>query len=95
MVQYTYTPSIGNRLKRAKQTTKTTQLVLVSETDHQLSSNIALGLLLGGYNPLRRHSKDGQPIDLDKLKALQERFSDLIHDVQEVMNVNIWEVENF
>jgi len=83
------------QLKRAKQTTKTTQLVLESETINQLGSNIALGLLTGGYNPLRRYSKDGQPIDLDKLKALQERFDDLIYDVKEVMNVNILEVENF
>jgi len=76
-------------------TYKTTQLVLVSETIDQIGGNIALGLLLGGYNPLRRHSKDGQPIDLDKLEALQDRFDDLIYEVQEAMNVNILAVENF
>ena len=44
---------------------------------------------------MRKYSKGGQPIDLDRLKVLQEKFDNLISEVENEMSVNIIEVENF
>ena len=83
------------QIKKAKQNKLTTQMTFEAETVNQLRSNIALGLLTGSFNPLRKYSKDGQPIDLDKLKVLQKKFDNLISEVENEMSVNIIEVENF
>ena len=83
------------QIRKAKQNKLTTQMTFEAKTVNQLRSNIALGLLSGSFNPLRKYSKDGQPIDLDKLKALQQKFNDLISEVENEMSVNIIEVDNF
>jgi hypothetical protein len=44
---------------------------------------------------LRKYSKDGQSIDLDKLKVLQENFNYLICEVENEMTVKLLNVENF
>lgn len=83
------------QIRKAKQNKLTTQMTFESDAVDQLRSNIALGLLTGSYNPLRKYSKNGQPIDLDKLKSFQEKFNNLISEVENEMSVNITEVENF
>lgn len=83
------------QIRKAKQNKLTTQMTFEAETVDQLKSNIALGLLVGSFNSLRKYSKDGQPIDLDRLKILQEKFDSLISEVANEMSVSIIEVENF
>jgi hypothetical protein len=82
-------------IRKAKQKKLTTQMTFEAETVNQLRSNIALGLLTGSFNPLRKYSKDGQSIDLDKLKVLQENFNYLICEVENEMTVKLLNVENF
>ena len=83
------------QFRKAKQKKLTTEITFGAVTDNQLESNIALGLLTGGFNTLRKYSKDGQPIDLDKLKKLQEKFEYLISEVKCEMTINIDEVRDF
>lgn len=83
------------QIRKAKKNKLTTQIVFESGTIDQLKSNIALGLLTGGFNPLRKYAKNGQPISLDKLKDFQLKFNNLISEVKNEMNININEVENF
>lgn len=81
------------RFRKLKQTTLTTQITFESDTVEELRSNIALALLTGAYNPLRKHSKGGQPIDYDKLKVFQEKFETLISDVKDEMDINVLEIK--
>ena len=83
------------QIRKAKQNKLTTQMTFESDTVDQLRSNVALALLTGSFNPLRKYSKEGQPIDLDKLKIFQEKFNNLISEVESEMNINIISVEDF
>lgn len=83
------------QIRKAKQNKLTTQITFESETVNQLRSNVALALLAGSFNSLRKYSKDRQPIDLDRLKVFQEKFDKLISEVENEMSVNIIEVDDF
>jgi len=54
---------------------------------------LAICLLTGAYNPLRKFSKKGCPIDLLKLSKYKERFEDLLNEVINDMDVDVEEVE--
>jgi phage terminase Nu1 subunit (DNA packaging protein) len=83
------------QIKQAKQTKTTTQMTFCSNNVDELSNNIALALLTGSFNTLRKYSKNGQPINLDKLKNFKEKFDDLIYDVKSEMSINIKDVVDF
>ena len=56
---------------------------------------MALALLVGAYNPLRKHSENDEPIDLEKLNSFKDRFNELIWEVKNEMNLNIDGLEEF
>ena len=83
------------QLRSGKRTKKTVSMVFECETMSQTKLNIALSLLCGSFNPLRKHSKSDTPINLEKLKAFKEKFNELLIEVVENMDVNIHEIEKF
>lgn len=83
------------QLRKGKQLAKTTTMVFESETLDQTKNNIAVALLCGAFNPLRKYSSNGVPIDLEKLKKLQIEFRNLLEEVELNMNVDILKVNEF
>lgn len=79
-------------IKSLKQTKKTTQITLNSESDYEISNNMALALLLGSYNSMRKYSINDKPIDSYKLHELQTKFRNLLFEVENAMSVNIREI---
>ena len=53
----------------------------------------ALSLLTGFYNPLTQFSKSENPIDLDKLKELTEKYKDLINETIKLIDVDVEDIE--
>lgn len=83
------------QLKQGKQNPKTTAMIFESETLDQTRSNIALALLCGGYNSLRKYTSNGISIDIDKLDKLRIEFSNLLDEVEINMCVGVLQVEEF
>ena len=83
------------QLRSGKRTNKTVSMVFECETMHQTKLNIALSLLCGSFNPLRKHSKSSTPINFDKLQSFKTEFNELLKEVAENMDVNIHEIEKF
>jgi hypothetical protein len=81
--------------KTAKYEKTSTTIKLFATTSEQKRENIALALLTGSYNPLRKHSLSGQPIDEERLKKFQEEFNNIIAKVSYEMNIDIEGVEAF
>lgn len=50
---------------------------------------LALSLLMGNYNPLRKFSKNDSPIDLEKLEAYKDRLENLISEMVSDMDVDV------
>jgi len=82
-------------LKSGKIQKKTAVITLHNENIIDTENNIALALLLGAYNPLRKHSSNDMPINLDKLEELQNKFDSIISEIKYEMKVNILDVERF
>jgi len=82
-------------LKSGKIQKKTAVITLHNENIIDAENNIAIALLLGAYNPLRKHSPNEMPINLDKLKELQNEFDSIISEIKHEMKVNILDVERF
>ena len=80
-------------LKSAKIKKRTTSLTLYSENKIEVKEILAVYLLMGAYNSLRKHSPNGQPICDDLLKIYQDKFSDLIYQVMGSMDINTSSVE--
>ncbi len=80
-------------LKSAKIKKRTTNITLYSENKIEVKEILALSLLMGAYNSLRKHSQSGQPICEDVLKVYQDKFSDLIYQVMGSMDINTSSVE--
>lgn len=81
-------------IKFTKQTAKITLGIGAFRTRKSYSAPkmmrvLALSLLLGNYNPLRKYCKNDQPIDLEKLEGFKTEFDDLISRVRDSMNIDI------
>ena len=50
---------------------------------------LAQSLLYGNYNPLRKFSNSGNPIDLEKLEKYKEKYESLINDIIGDMDLNV------
>ncbi|MFB3057352.1 MAG: hypothetical protein ACE1ZQ_09360 [Ignavibacteriaceae bacterium] len=77
-----------NWLKLTKKTA-----ILSLTTDGDKNELAAIALLFGAYNPLRKHSDNNCPINLEKLTEYKERMDNLIYDVINDMNVNVIGIE--
>lgn len=45
----------------------------------------ALAILTGMYNPMRQHTTDGAPMNIEELKGLKRRFDEVINDTVDRM----------
>lgn len=77
-------------IKSVKFTKRTASLTMFSE-DSNLDryTVLAISLLMGNYNALRKHSKNDSPIDLGKLEVFKERHRDLLNDIINEMDIDV------
>lgn len=73
-------------IKNLKLNKKTALLTIYSESgllNNSIDEKriIALSLMIGNFNPLRKYASSGVPIDLDKFEKYQDRFNTLIDDI--------------
>lgn len=83
-------------LKKLKFTKKTATFTFdiaepwSNDTDEtEMTRVLALSLLIGNYNPLRKYCKNDQPIDIEHLEGFKTEFDNLISRVSDSMNTDI------
>jgi len=54
---------------------------------------VAIALMTGFYNPLRKVSRLDAPINLDKMAAHQEKFNAIINDIITDIEVDVEDIE--
>lgn len=80
-------------LKSIKVKKSVTNVVINLDDTSTLEQTMALSLLLGNYNSLRKASEDNTPIDLEKLEAFRLSFSSLLSNVASEMSINLDDIE--
>ena len=57
--------------------------------EEKMTEVLALSLLIGNYNPLRKYCKNDKPIDIEQLEGFKTEFDNLIGRVTGSMNTDI------
>jgi len=82
--------------KSIKISKKTATIVFETSDENITNLNrheiVALSLLTGFYNPLRKYSNNDTPIDIEKLNEFSQQFNNLINDVIGATDIDVEEI---
>lgn len=80
-------------LKSVKRNKRTAVFTFEYESEEQFKELVALALVSGFYNPLRKFTDNDKPIDWEIFKGYRDKFLHLIADVKFYMNIKTSKIE--
>ena len=75
------------RIKKVKFSKKTATVKFECDSMTEKQQLIALALISGNYNPLRKYSSNDKPIDIEQMNEYTQKLEDLLFKVYLDTNV--------
>jgi len=86
---------IAKSIKFKKKTiTITLESKYNKNSNKEIKKAIALGLLCGLYNPIRKYSNSDNPIDIKSLRDYRYDYEFLVEEIIRKLNIDITNIED-